>query len=807
MWASNESDQPIPTTDDLYTCPRCAFNRSVFVVGHRLASLDSQWSVHLGNAFRSASSKVGRPLQLLGHISFSTRDFTTCDESDWVPSQLAMRINIVIDEGASFFSVTVLDVPHSVSRISLLTSADSHNLMANTTDGSYDLLVWQEATDSPQQSSLSFAELRDLLSAFKLQLVIAMREDDAEEFSSDLISVLEQHNAIERNADYELPCGLHSDTYINLPAICSREDSMQLIGSKLDFLFWDKHFDTVFANGWAMSLLGRRLGDNRQAQGGKVIQHVLCEGYTDPVLLDDIESGSQVLIILDVMITGTLASRLRRIVENSGAHVVGIAVLVRPHSAAWDVSPDVRYLCEVEMNLNDPIKSCPRCGAFERKVFNPVAGYMTTKASKARSPSQFLDQDREARELWNLVNEVDAYEHHRREGATHYIGFVDTRKLLEAPVGRQLCQRLLDILSDAGETPTVFLVPRRSRASLLAKKLSEAMEDVLKPRPRVIYAARRWRTGRWVVADEDVAALRNNKVLIVDTAVGHGRTIDQLATVAMQCKARSIGAAVLLSRLSPPCEETFRNRFDGRFYRLFNLPIRPVAIRGGRVDLCPVCRRKEALRRFVEEADVSSLDGWVESLLKTRHGAPQDAPHSQQVQLSLFDRGLLVGCRAAIASGIALHALSAATTNGIAPLTLPELLDNSIPWRARATMVENLPPGILAWSGSTLMADLTAVLSQADCPAVWRAAANLLTREGDNSWLDHLEPLLNRLHAEKRRTSPSFWNHMTCNAYLLSANDDHYRSILRDRIQELLTAQSDAVARDGLLQMQEVLSE
>ena len=83
------------------------------------------------------------------------------------------------------------------------------------------------------------------------------RDDRSE--ANDIIELFENHEAIERVADYVLPCGLHSDTYINSSALCSREESMQFLAAKIDFLFWDTQFDTVLANGWAMGLIGRRL--------------------------------------------------------------------------------------------------------------------------------------------------------------------------------------------------------------------------------------------------------------------------------------------------------------------------------------------------------------------------------------------------------------------------------------------------------------------------------------------------------------------------------------------------------------------
>ncbi|MHC4402336.1 MAG: hypothetical protein ACYTG0_21945 [Planctomycetota bacterium] len=326
---------------------------------------------------------------------------------------------------------------------------------------------------------------------------------------------------------------------------------------------------------------------------------------------------------------------------------------------------------------------------------------------------------------------------------------------------------------------------------------------------RLVEATRNWKAGRWQLPSGKQMSLVGENVLIIDAAAGHGRTIDQMAVLASRFGAKQVGAAVLLSRLTPPCEEAFHLRLSGGFHRLYNLPIRPVAIRGSRMNLCPVCRRKKALRRFAEEADVEALEHWAEGLLKTRRSTPEQAQRPRDRQLTLFEveKPFLSACGAAVASGVTLHALGAASTNGCAPLTLPELFDERIPWRSRATMVENLPSGVFEWTGGTLVSDLTEFLSMGVYPSIWKATANVLSREGNAAWLEHLDSLLSRLRENKHRTSESFWNFMACNAYLLAAGNSEFRSELQDRVEQLLTTHEDDVVRKGLQQMQEVICE
>jgi hypothetical protein len=387
---------------------------------------------------------------------------------------------------------------------------------------------------------------------------------------------------------------------------------------------------------------------------------------------------------------------------------------------------------------------------------------------------------------------------------------VDTRKLLESrEIGKILVRKLVDVVNMSESRPGILLAPHRSRARVLAAKMSRAIETVTGFRPRILEATQKWTTGQWKLSPDEYIELFDANVLIVDTAAGHGRTIDQLATLAERAKARRIGAAVLLSRLTPPCEDAFNLRLSGGYHRLFNLPIRPVAIRGEGVDLCPVCRRKNAIRRFAKESDIEALEHWADSLLKRRRGAIDSSPRRRDMQLMLFehDEPFLSGCAAAVASGVALHAIGAASTNGSAPLSLPELFDERISWRTRAMMVENLPAGILEWTGNTLMSDLLNVLANGGYPSIWKATANLLSREGSDMWLDHFESMLSRLSESNHRASQSFWNHMACNAYLLAARGNEARRDVQMRVEQLLSRQVDDDVQSGLRQMHEVIQD
>lgn len=804
---------PAEEREHIAGCVHCAEKFTVLHAAKLLAALPSRWTTHLGSVLRSWNlDSADGAQQILGAIGFDDRTFVTCHEEEWVPSTTTMRVNLVFDRQFKFFSLSILDVPLGIASISIFTSAGQQPLCYDEDEHVFEIAYSDGELETGEECHLSYEALTTLLLAHKLEIVVDMKPVDdgiGQSPPNDVIELLQQHQAIERYADYVLPCGWHSDTYINSSTLCSSEESMHFLAAKLDFLFWDKHFDTVLANGWAMGLIARRLAATRAAQGRRTpTRQVLCEGYQEPILLDDIIPGSQVIIVLDVVISGRLALELKRMAQAAGADVVGIAAIVRPHGAAAVPNLDIRVLCEVEMNLSVQRPSFGRSSELPPQVFNPIAGCMTTRSMSPRSPSQFLQEDASARELWSYVQTAEAYEHHRREGDTHYIGFVDTKKLMECgQIGNDLVAKLVDVIFNSGNRPAYLLIPHRSRVGILAEMISREFGRAHGVHPETVVATRRRTTGQWQVPVEEFGRLHDADVLIVDTAAGHGRTIDQLATLAGKAKALRVGAAVLLSRLTPPCEDAFNLRLTGGFHRLYNLPIRPVAIRGDRIDLCPVCRRKDAIRRFAQDSDIEALEEWADSLFKMKGRMVEAVRHPREKQLTLFEleQPFLSACGAAVASGVTLHALGAASANGSAPLSLPELFDERISWRVRATMVENLPAGILDWSGNALLADLVNVLDQGAYPSVWKAAANLLAREGNDVWLNYLESMLSRADENKQRISYSFWNHMACNTYLSASGGSDARQDLLARIDQMLSRHQADDIQFGLRQMLDVI--
>lgn len=629
----------------------------------------------------------------------------------------------------------------------------------------------------------------------------------------DVLKLLEDVGAIEREYDYVLPCGLHCDTYINTSKLCRSENGLSTIAAACDALFCDLLFDVILCSGWATAMIARRMARERSIRFGRPIRVVIAEGYESPTFTEDILPNSRVLVLLDVSITGRLSERLRAGLRHYDAILTGIGCIVTNSDAAL-ARPAIRALAVVDMQINDPTQEmCPRCARLRKLVFNPVSSQMTVKKLVPRSPTQFLEEFPDAGSFWESVNLARAYEHHHVERDVHYLAFVNTMRLLQHPtVGPRVVGDLLKTMIANDIRPRVCLVPKRSRARVLASQLAAAFAELPNGKAATIVVARQ-RHGVWSVTEEDRQRICGADTLIVDSAAGHGCILDELALLASRARARSVSAAILLSRLSLSCEDALRERLQGRFFRLFHLPIRPVAIRTNDRSLCPVCHQRQLLQDAAAENGKEALVKLAElvSQKTKRPKSSEDDPKqgNRPIQRLLFDREelpLLERCTRSVASGITLHALHTAMTDGMAPLSLPELVDSHIPRENRVAMLENLPAGVFEWSDAFLDQSVEHVLAGVD-ERIWLASADALAREGRTHWVAYLTELVQHSAHLQSKPCATFWNRLAYSMFRLSSQDADLRDEIKEIVNRLIGEYGESNPGDGLRRVYDAVSE
>lgn len=795
--------------DHLARCPRCAATFTAFRAAVCAAVLPARFAVPLaGLDLPPAEAWAGDAYQVLGHVGLDSQSFKACAAHDWTANPLSMRVNLVLDESSDFLSLTLLDAPDEIVCVSV-TTPRGPEAMLKTPDGAFEFTRTFEEyhfQDGPPGSVVTF------LNAGLLQFVFERAADEPDVTSqSEVLDLLVAAGALERTYDYVLPSGLHSDTHVRVGKLCHSEERLREIAGAFHRLFREVDFDVVAAAGWPMAAIARRLAALQEGPKRTVPKVVLCEGYAPPRLLGDLSATSRVLILVDVVVTGGLVERLSAAIRRVGAVVVGAGAVVQSHHAQALARGLLRPLCRIPMHIV-AARDCPRCGRLERREFNPFANCMTAKAPAARSPSQFLDYDPEAREFWKYVDEVGAYDHHRVERGTHYVAFVDTLKLLEhADIGLRLVRNLCELVLENCTPPEALLAPNLQRAKRLAARLADLLPSH-GARRRIPVVTARSRDGHWSLPRPARSRLLGKLVLIVDSAAGHGRTLDELSLLARGSGAARVGGAVLLSRLPESAEESFRARLSGGFHRLYHLPVRPVLISCDDRDVCPVCQRKAAVTRAAQESRLEAirqLAAWLSQRGRRPQGGAPDAGSSgsrvDEPALFPAETSFLATCSSQVASGVTLHSLHAAMTNGMAPLALPEVSNPQIPRRNRLAMLENLPVGVVEWSRGVLDRQLGNLLAQEAASSLWRATACVLAREHHTEWVEHLAAFIERCTDLGSGPRPLFWNNLVCSAYIASHGDVQAQSELRGRVEEILRTGVGDHPAAGLRQMLEAI--
>jgi len=664
-------------------------------------------------------------------------------------------------------------------------------------NGAERLEALRRRVNSGQQHPLLFPEEGEAPSDSEAVVTTSSERPKRRIHSHDrALATLIEADAIERGYDYVLPSGVHSGVHINVGKICRSERLLGRIVALFDEALQGVGFDTIVSTGWAMATIARRLVANRRIVRRQRIEHVMVEGYETPALLKDLRPGARVVLILDVVVTGTLISRVVEEVQRFGATIIKAVPLVQTSFERGRIAVSVDALCEMALDLSPPDR-CSRCRVLERVEFNPIAYRMTKKKSVPRSPSEFLKEDPVAHELWDLVDKIGAYEHHRIIGKRHYIGFVDTMKLLrstraEPSVLEKLCRRIVE----RSGVPELIVVPAGTRGTYFGKCLTSAFDRLFKVKGVRLVVAKR-HAGVLSVGEEKT--LKSSRVLVADVAAGEGDTIDGLALLASYSGAASVAGAVLLSRLSEACEESLDARLSGGFSRLYSVPVRPITARDKGRQHCPICWRRRQLRQSISELPAGPFQDAAKQFLvkpRFRRWADENAevPKGRR-QMSLFPMG---SYRRGIASGIALHALHSAMGDGMAPLSLPELRNDAIPPSNRAAMVENLPPDALAWSGSALVEDLHAYLRNGGERIVWLAIAELFARAGSPLGVESLETAIPRVAQHDGWMDERFWARMACAAHQLVDAHPSVRDQVRNSLENLVNAHQGTPASEGL---------
>ena len=281
--------------------------------------LPERWHVRLEGIKLSEVTDGDASCQTLGRISLETRRFDLCEEESWQPNALAVRVNLVIDPAVDHFSLTLLEVPDRFKSVAVKTPSGWESFEPAHPYGTFELWKALSAYCLPEEGTYPLTSVLDYFEAGLLEFAFATctSEMKAENLDDGLDAfLLDSLGAVEADYDYDLPCGLHAATHINAGKLCHSEGALHAVASALNTLFRDVTFDTVVVHGWAMATVARRLATLRSEQAGLgPIGEILFEGYSPPLPVEDLRPGSQVLLLVDVVVSGRLLQDLQQAVR------------------------------------------------------------------------------------------------------------------------------------------------------------------------------------------------------------------------------------------------------------------------------------------------------------------------------------------------------------------------------------------------------------------------------------------------------------------------------------------------------------
>src|SRR5207253_2295998 len=126
-----------------------------------------------------------------------------------------------------------------------------------------------------------------------------------------------------------------------------------------------REYDAIVSSGWVMATIGQRLLMDWPAENGRV-RHVRLHGYRDQISHGDVLQDSKVLLLLDVVATGSQMMRLATPLAIAGSVTTRALVIAEPYSG--QLPADFGALWSAPMAV--ATKTLPQCAEMETREYN-----------------------------------------------------------------------------------------------------------------------------------------------------------------------------------------------------------------------------------------------------------------------------------------------------------------------------------------------------------------------------------------------------------------------------------------------------
>ena len=165
-----------------------------------------------------------------------------------------------------------------------------------------------------------------VLAAYQTDVLGPIQDEQrAVDRSEDVRQLLAKNAAFEEGCDYVVPSGHHVGVHVNLGRLCWSENAIDGLARLLAQELRRVSFDAILTHGWPMATVVRRLTGHYITRPIKLIE---SEGYKDPILSRSLGDQSTVVVLLDVVISGSLARQLTARIRKAGSKVVSTFAVV-----------------------------------------------------------------------------------------------------------------------------------------------------------------------------------------------------------------------------------------------------------------------------------------------------------------------------------------------------------------------------------------------------------------------------------------------------------------------------------------------
>ncbi|MFA5937698.1 MAG: orotate phosphoribosyltransferase [Candidatus Paceibacterota bacterium] len=171
----------------------------------------------------------------------------------------------------------------------------------------------------------------------------------------DVVGILQEHGAI-LNGHFQLPSGFHSQSYVQTSVVMQYPHIAQKIAKALSAKF-AQEADVVMAPTAQTHVIAQEVARVRKARA------IFAEKTGGAMSLRrnfKLREGERVLIVDDVITTGTLTSAAVALVQRYNARVIGVVALVDRSTGDLPLRVPVRALISYPLQVY-AADDCPLC--------------------------------------------------------------------------------------------------------------------------------------------------------------------------------------------------------------------------------------------------------------------------------------------------------------------------------------------------------------------------------------------------------------------------------------------------------------